>query len=507
MDQVPAAWLVRGGRVGEREDQALDQGLFIAGWPGLGDISGCADRDELRVAVRTSYPTSKKGAIDNWVGQLWRLLSEIQVGDHVVMPLKTTQRIAIGRVTGAYRFRSDCPPGFQHVRPVEWLRTDLPRDAVQRDLLSSLGSLLTICGLRRNGADRRIAHLAAFGSDPGADLVEALSGPLPVAAESFLDAAAQRALEQSERITMADLLETFGTRRKSPAVAATIELALEEKGLTAKPPIMEAGYSDEIELVPVVDDTAPAGDDSVEPMGPRLIKLHVGRLRSATAGVVSVFPHDHLVKAQTLMLSHNFSQLAVIEKSGEFCGAVSWESIGKAHLAERAVQVEDAMSNARVVEHNEDLLGLITEIYASGFLFVRGADRKLCGIVTAADLTLQFGDVARPFVLLEEIEQRLHRMTGAVFTVAELAAKSRMPRKIHAGDKPMLGDYQKLFEDEAMWGRLRWKLDHEAFLRLFNEVRGMRNSLMHFSSAALTDEELAPLHGLLRMLRVVDPRP
>jgi len=138
---------------------------------------------------------------------------------------------------------------------------------------------------------------------------------------------------------MADLLDWFGTRRKSPAVAATIELALEEKGLTARPPIMEAGYSDEIELVPVVDDTAPADDDSVEPMWPRLIKLHVGRLRAATDGVVSVFPHDHLVKAQTLMLSHNFSQLAVIEKSGEFCGAVSWESIGKAHLAERAVQL------------------------------------------------------------------------------------------------------------------------------------------------------------------------
>jgi predicted Mrr-cat superfamily restriction endonuclease len=35
-----AAWLVRGGEKGEREELALASGLVIAGWKELGDISG-----------------------------------------------------------------------------------------------------------------------------------------------------------------------------------------------------------------------------------------------------------------------------------------------------------------------------------------------------------------------------------------------------------------------------------------------------------------------------------
>lgn len=165
--EEPLAWLVRGGKNGEREADALGQGLFIAGWPGLDDIGGCQDRDELRLVLRAAYPAARQGAIDNWAGQLWRLLHEIRLGDHVVMPLKKTRLLAIGRVSGGYRYRATHPPGFRHVRPVEWLRTGLPRDVVGPDLLTSLGSMLTIAGLRRFDAPRRIARLAESGVDPG----------------------------------------------------------------------------------------------------------------------------------------------------------------------------------------------------------------------------------------------------------------------------------------------------------------------------------------------------
>ncbi|WP_434440263.1 CBS domain-containing protein [Lentzea sp. E54] len=508
MAEPPAAWLVRGGKDGEREADALDQGLFIAGWPGLGDISGCADRDELRFALRAAYPESKKGSIDNWVGQLWRLLREIQIGDHVVMPLKRTRLIAIGRVSGEYRYRATHPPGFQHVRPVEWLRTDLPRAAVGPDLLASLGSLLTIAGLRKFGAPRRIALLAESGVDPGSGADDAVSG-VPADAVSFLADALQSAPERPVRITVRRLLELFGAHRKSPDVSATIELALEEKGLVARPSIMRSDADGVVVLESAVDDGAPIEPEAADPVEARLIKLHVGRIRSATAGVVSVRLHDPLVKARTLMLTHNFSQLAVVEEDGELRGAVSWESIGQADMTERAVQVEDALVHVRVVEHNEDLLNQIAEIYATGYVFVRGPDRVISGIVTTADLTQQFDGVVRPFVLLEEIEQRLHRTLGVAFTVEEVAAKAtpRQRQQVLNGQKPMLGLYQQVLKDEQMWRRLRWRLDHEAFLRLFNEVREMRNSLMHFSGGALSDDELAPLHGLLRMLRVVDPLP
>ena len=50
-----AAWLVRGGEAGEREQRALAEGLTFIGWPRLGDIS-CYTRNGIRVALKAAYP-------------------------------------------------------------------------------------------------------------------------------------------------------------------------------------------------------------------------------------------------------------------------------------------------------------------------------------------------------------------------------------------------------------------------------------------------------------------
>jgi restriction system protein len=42
------------------------------------------------------------------------------------------------------------------VRPVEWLKTDIPRDSFDQDLLFSFGAFLTFGQVRREGAEERI---------------------------------------------------------------------------------------------------------------------------------------------------------------------------------------------------------------------------------------------------------------------------------------------------------------------------------------------------------------
>ena len=69
--------------------------------------------------------------------------------DLAVLPLKTTSQIALGVVTGGYQFRADADAGKQHVVSVDWRETDVPRTAVEKDLLYSLGSSLTVGLLRR----------------------------------------------------------------------------------------------------------------------------------------------------------------------------------------------------------------------------------------------------------------------------------------------------------------------------------------------------------------------
>jgi restriction system protein len=99
---------------------------------------------------------------------MWALRGRIVPGDLMVMPLKTTKRIALGVVTGGYRYLADQEDaGCRHVVDVDWKVTDLPRTAVKQDLLYSLGSALSIFAPSKNYAVDRLRSLLERGIDPG----------------------------------------------------------------------------------------------------------------------------------------------------------------------------------------------------------------------------------------------------------------------------------------------------------------------------------------------------
>lgn len=171
-------WLVRAGRHGEREQFAIEHDCVLVGWQDLGDLSQVADRHELIDALRASSPDASDKKLSNHAAQLGAFLWKIEVGDVVVLPLKSTPALALGRVTGAYAYRSEFPADARHTRPVEWLRTDLPRSVVGQDLLYSLGAFLTVCEIKRNGAASRFSAILSSGKDPGAaSVVSAGPGP------------------------------------------------------------------------------------------------------------------------------------------------------------------------------------------------------------------------------------------------------------------------------------------------------------------------------------------
>ena len=90
----------------------------------------------------------------------------MQKGDIVVLPRKLTSQIAIGRVTGPYR-HIQVNSELRHTRPVEWIRTDVPRTAFEQDLLYSFGAFLTVCNISRNDAARRVLAVLEEKPDPG----------------------------------------------------------------------------------------------------------------------------------------------------------------------------------------------------------------------------------------------------------------------------------------------------------------------------------------------------
>jgi restriction system protein len=162
------AWVIRAGAYGERERWALAESVAGGGWPEVPDLTGCLTREDLHGVVVAAFPGAAPGLIDDHVGQLWALRHRVLPGDLLVMPLKTTRKFALGRITGGYRYLTDNPdPGKRHVVEVGWRRTDLPRAAIEQDLLFSLGSTLNIFIPNRHNAAGRLEDLLAQGRDPG----------------------------------------------------------------------------------------------------------------------------------------------------------------------------------------------------------------------------------------------------------------------------------------------------------------------------------------------------
>lgn len=507
----PAAWLVRGGEAGEREQRALAEGLTFIGWPELGDISGYDTRDGIRLALKAAYPDYADNVIANWTGQLWRFTNQIAVGDYVVMPLHTKPGyVAIGCVTGEYEYQQTEPVKFRHIRAIQWLRRDVPRETFRPDLRASITSLLTVCGLSRNDAARRVESLAKDGVDPGMDGAEEIT-----TSEELLADAASRDQASPRRLTIRDFLAHWGQTRRTGTVIALIRGDLADKGLTTRPPFTEGRVEDEIEIIPV--DMASRNLETLPGDGERQDTEDVAEQVSASARIgsltppklVSVFPESTLLYARTVMLEKKFSQLAVIDGNGTLHGAISWESIGKAYVASEPPKLADAIAPATVVDHDAFLLDQLGVIYDKGFVFVRGADRaRVTGIVTAADLTRQFGNLARPFMLIEEVEIRLRLRADEAYTLTELrdAVQKHRREGISQAADFTLRDYWYLMRPEENWAKLGWSVDREYFIDCLDKVVEIRNDLMHFTTDDIDRAQYDAVEGLLEMLRTADPR-
>jgi restriction system protein len=165
---VSAAWVIRSGRHGERDTWALQAGYSGGGWHEVPDLTAAATREQVGEVVSDIFADTSSAVIANYTGQIWAMRGRVAPGDLMVMPLKTTKQIAIGRVIGGYEYLADEPdPDKRHVVRVDWLITDLPRTSVKQDLLYTLGSALSIFAPTKNHAVARLEKLLSAGVDPG----------------------------------------------------------------------------------------------------------------------------------------------------------------------------------------------------------------------------------------------------------------------------------------------------------------------------------------------------
>lgn len=313
---------------------------------------------------------------------------------------------------------------------------------------------------------------------------------------AMLDAAAEREPGDALAMSVRELLTYWFARARGYQVVAQIRRDLASRGLTTEPDFGTGHFDSVVRLVRMAPGTVVPDDTGST-------YLRVDALRSAMQGVVSVPPDATLSEAMTTMSLRDFSQLAVVAGPRSIKGAVSWESIGRARLVRDVAHVRDAMTQVAPVARDADLLALLPTVADSGFVLVKQQDGTLAGIVTAADVTTEFGSLAEPFFLVGEVERRLRLLIRrGRFTAEELSAVVLEPdRAVTSPDELTLGEVSRLLSTVDSWNRLEWGVDRGRFIEGLDSVREIRNGLMHFSADPPSSEDVALLRSFLTMLR------
>jgi len=137
-----AYYLVRTGKSGQYEEEAIRNGYSLIGWGNVGDINKYfADGLEFTVKNRIKdkliemYPEFETGTPARIAGELLVFLNEIKINDMIVLPSVRgrSNKIAVGQVIGDYEFKTIGSEQF-HARAVNWIalidRADLSMNAI-----------------------------------------------------------------------------------------------------------------------------------------------------------------------------------------------------------------------------------------------------------------------------------------------------------------------------------------------------------------------------------------
>lgn len=143
-----------------------DDNLFLhddtiaIGWSAMGDLTAIGNsREAFKAKYAETYPDSKKGAIANAAGMLYRFAHEVQIGDYVAFPSKSDRQINLGVIEGDYSYNPNAHEYVQQ-RKVKWIR-HIPRTAFSQGALYEIGSAMSFFMIK-NYADE---YLAAFDSN------------------------------------------------------------------------------------------------------------------------------------------------------------------------------------------------------------------------------------------------------------------------------------------------------------------------------------------------------
>lgn len=329
--------------------------------------------------------------------------------------------------------------------------------------------------------------------------------------------------ETPPKISVRQLLQYFGFQRRGFIKVFIVQEALKTLGISTTPEFTDIWIDAEIGFIsrvggsPSIEGGAehsggePAAGATEDPLmnvaaGSSDPTFRIGILPPANQPIVSVKPDDDINTAISRMLHNDFSQLPIMRNDYDVKGIISWTSIGsRMALRQPCETVRECMeARVEIVPAIRSIFSVIPLIVEHGYVLVKANNGKINGIVTASDLSLQFQQLAGPFLLLREIEQHIRKLINGRFSMDELrgALDPEDKREIKGVNDLTLGEYVRIFQNPELWDRLGLKgLSRSEFSSILDQIRLVRNDIMHFDPDPLGPEDLTKLTNFARFLQ------
>lgn len=348
-----------------------------------------------------------------------------------------------------------------------------------------------------------------------------------------------------DRVTVRTFLSWFSAQRRGFYIVREIRRALKQAGLKTEPDfefeyidgfigfVLQGAEPTPSAAVPSVtpegvdqgqlqtqgdkDSVATLVADTVEQPCDEVVTIsspvtgdptyRIGKLAAANRYPVSVKPDSTIAQAVTLMLVNNYSQLPVMQSDVTVKGVVSWSSIGsRLALGLISDSVNNCMDKAVERSSEDSLFAVVNDIVQYQYVLIRGKDNKIKGIVTASDISGQFGQLAEPFLLIGEIEQHIRILIQEKFSIEDLrdaADPEDSAREINSVQDLTFGEYIRLLENPERWTKLNLRVDRGIFIERLQKVRIIRNEVMHFDPDGISEDERNDLRQVAQFMQTL----
>nr|WP_314749882.1 CBS domain-containing protein [uncultured Porphyromonas sp.] len=225
---------------------------------------------------------------------------------------------------------------------------------------------------------------------------------------------------------------------------------------------------------------------------------------------------DSIEKATTLMLQKGYSQLPVSSNSLQqhsIVGYISWQTIALKQVHGSSVH-EDSCGTVADYMHNHvcilpldtPILEAMESVHKHGFILVSSLEKRICGMITAAEMNSSYRLLTEKFLLVEQIERQIRLLLDNRYTLAEintLISTEENQEEVQSIDDLTFGQYIRIIESPDNWDKLSLSFDKAILHTLLNDVRDIRNDIMHFDPSGIDSDQLDKLSEICKFLATV----